>query len=179
MAFSKDFLVMMSLVVIPCFNMLITASPANWARGTRLLSTAEGDDDPGSDIPIASDALAIVFAVYIPPQVPALGQAAFSIRSKSSSDMSPRAFAPTASKDVTIFTFISVPSSSLVLPGSSEPAYIRMLGTLIRAAAINIAGILLSHPARVTIASKRSACITVSTESAITSRLTSEKCIPS
>ena len=37
----------------------------------------------------------------------------------------------------------------------------------------------LSQPANVTIPSRRSACITVSTESAITSRETSEKCIPS
>ena len=37
----------------------------------------------------------------------------------------------------------------------------------------------LSHPANITIPSRRSACITVSTESAITSRETSEKCIPS
>ena len=37
----------------------------------------------------------------------------------------------------------------------------------------------LSHPARVTIPSKRSACIIVSTESAMTSRLTSEARMPS
>ena len=37
----------------------------------------------------------------------------------------------------------------------------------------------LSHPANVTMPSKRSACITASTESAITSRETREKCIPS
>ena len=37
----------------------------------------------------------------------------------------------------------------------------------------------LSHPANVTMPSKRSACITASTESAITSRDTKEKCIPS
>ena len=37
----------------------------------------------------------------------------------------------------------------------------------------------LSHPAKLTSASKRSACMTVSTESAITSRLTSEARMPS
>ena len=37
----------------------------------------------------------------------------------------------------------------------------------------------LSHPARRTEPSRRSAFMTVSTESAMTSRLTSEKCIPS
>ena len=40
-------------------------------------------------------------------------------------------------------------------------------------------GRLLSQPANVTIPSSRSACITASTESAMTSRLTSEKCMPS
>ena len=110
MAFSKDFLVIMSLVVIPSLSKLITDSPANFASGSRRLSTADGDDEPGSDIPIASEALAIVFAVYIPPHVPALGQAAFSMRSRSSSDIKPRALAPTASNEVTIFTLISVPS---------------------------------------------------------------------
>ncbi len=44
---------------------------------------------------------------------------------------------------------------------------------------MSIPGRLLSQPAKVTRASKRSACMTVSTESAITSRLTSEACIPS
>ena len=48
-----------------------------------------------------------------------------------------------------------------------------------RAAAIIIPGRDLSQPAKVTIPSKRSACITASTESAITSRETKEKCIPS
>jgi hypothetical protein len=37
----------------------------------------------------------------------------------------------------------------------------------------------LSQPAKVTMASKRSACIMISTESAITSRLTSEARMPS
>ena len=37
----------------------------------------------------------------------------------------------------------------------------------------------LSQPANVTMPSRRSACMTVSTESAMTSRLTSEKCMPS
>ncbi len=37
----------------------------------------------------------------------------------------------------------------------------------------------LSHPASSTVPSSRSAIITVSTESAMTSRETSEKCIPS
>ena len=48
-----------------------------------------------------------------------------------------------------------------------------------RAAAIIMPGSDLSHPASSTMASMRSACITVSTLSAMISRDTSEKCIPS
>jgi hypothetical protein len=54
-----------------------------------------------------------------------------------------------------------------------------MLGRLRRAEAISIPGSDLSHPARVTMPSNRSACMTISTESAMTSRLTSEARIPS
>ncbi|CAB5022732.1 unannotated protein [freshwater metagenome] len=128
---------------------------------------------------MASAALAIVFAVYMPPHVPALGHTARSMMSRSASLMSPRAQAPTASNAVTMFTFISVPSVSRTCPGSSDPAYMSTLATSIRAAAMIIAGMLLSHPASVTMPSSRSACITVSTESAMTSRLTREKCMPS
>jgi len=46
-------------------------------------------------------------------------------------------------------------------------------------AAMSIPGSDLSHPARPTKASKRSACIMTSTESAMISRLTSDACIPS
>ena len=48
-----------------------------------------------------------------------------------------------------------------------------------RAAAISMPGSDLSHPANVTMPSSRSACMTASTESAMISRLTSEKCMPS
>jgi hypothetical protein len=50
---------------------------------------------------------------------------------------------------------------------------------LSRAAAIIIPGRLLSQPAKVTSASSRSACTQVSTESAMTSRLTSDARMPS
>ena len=50
---------------------------------------------------------------------------------------------------------------------------------MIRAAAINMPGRLLSQPANVTSASRRSACITHSTESAMISRDTSEPRMPS
>ena len=53
------------------------------------------------------------------------------------------------------------------------------LGTLSRAAAISMPGSDLSQPAKVTRASNRSACTMVSTESAMTSRLTSDARMPS
>ena len=45
----------------------------------------------------------MVFAVYIPPQAPAPGQAFFMIPLKSSSDIVPAIFSPNASKAETIF----------------------------------------------------------------------------
>ena len=60
-----------------------------------------------------------------------------------------------------------------------EPAYRNTAARSRRAAAISIPGSDLSQPASSTEPSRRSACITVSTLSAITSRDTSEKCIPS
>ena len=64
-------------------------------------------------------------------------------------------------------------------PGRLDPPYKKTLGRLVRAAAISIPGSDLSQPAIVTIASNLSACITSSTESAITSLLTRDARIPS
>ena len=60
-----------------------------------------------------------------------------------------------------------------------DPAYRKTLARSSRAAAIIMPGRDLSQPASSTEPSSRSAIITVSTESAITSRETSEKCMPS
>ena len=110
MAFSIERGVMMSRAVMPWRIISMTARPESRASTSRRASTAGGDEEPGSDMPIASAALAMVLAVYIPPQVPAVGQTARSMRSRSSSDIRPRAFAPTASKAVTILTVSSRPS---------------------------------------------------------------------
>ena len=134
---------------------------------------------PGRDIPSASAALAIVFAVYMPPQAPSPGQMARSMMSTSSRLIRPRAQAPTASNASMIVTCFSVPSVSFAMPGRIDPAYRNTLARSSRAAAISIPGSDLSHPASSTEPSSRSACITTSTESAITSRDTSEKCMPS
>ena len=112
----------MSLVVMPCEIKLTTASPDAIAKPSRLRSTAGGAAEPGSDMPIASAAEAMVFAVYIPPQAPSPGQIARSIRSTSSSLISPRAHAPTASKASMIVTSRLLPSDNVTLPGKIEPA---------------------------------------------------------
>ena len=83
---------------------------------------AGGDALPGSDMPSASAALAMVLAVYMPPHAPSPGQMARSMMSTSSRDIRPRAHAPTASKASMIVTSFSVPSVSLATPGMIEPA---------------------------------------------------------
>ena len=130
-------------------------------------------------MPRASPMEAIVFAVYMPPQAPSPGQIARSMRSRSSRLILPALQAPTASKASMIVTSFSVPSVSLTQPGAIEPAYKKTDARSRRAAAINMPGSDLSQPARRTDPSRRSACMTVSTESAMTSRETKEKCIPS
>ena len=77
---------------------------------------------PGSDMPSASAALAMVLAVYMPPHAPSPGQMARSMASTSSRGISPRAHAPTASNASMMVTSISVPSDSLALPGRIDPA---------------------------------------------------------
>ena len=59
--------------------------------------------EKGRLIPNASIAIAIVFAVYIPPQAPAPGQAFLIIPLYSSSEILPAIFSPKASNAETIF----------------------------------------------------------------------------
>ena len=68
-------------------------------------------------MPRASATLAMVLAVYMPPQAPSPGQIAFSMRVTSSSVILPARHAPTASKASMIVT--SLPST---WPGIVEPA---------------------------------------------------------
>jgi hypothetical protein len=53
-------------------------------------------------MPMASKALDMVLAVYMPPQDPAPGQAWRSTASSSSSEMRPALYSPTASKALTM-----------------------------------------------------------------------------
>ena len=68
-------------------------------------------------MPSASATLAMVLAVYMPPQAPSPGQIAFSMRVTSASVILPARQAPTASKASMIVT--SLPST---WPGMVEPA---------------------------------------------------------
>ncbi len=174
MAFSNASRVMTWRAVMPCRSISTTACPERCAKPSRRRSTAGGAAEPGSDIPSASPTEAIVLAVYMPPQAPSPGQMARSIRSTSSRVIFPARQAPTASNASMMVT--SWPSTE---PGIVEPAYRKTEARSRRAAAISMPGRDLSQPASSTEPSRRSAIITVSTLSAITSRDTSEKCMPS
>src|SRR3954469_22861391 len=174
MAFSNASRVMICRAVMPRRNSPTTAWPDRCAKPSRRRSTAGGAAEPGRGMPRASPTAAMVFAVYIPPQAPSPGQIARSMRSTSSRVILPARHAPTASKASMIVT--SRPSTC---PGMIEPAYRNTDARSSRAAAISIPGSDLSQPARSTDPSSRSAIITVSTLSAMTSRDTSEKCMPS
>jgi len=69
-------------------------------------------------MPNASNALDMVLAVYMPPQLPVPGMARRSICSRSSSLNRPAAFSPTASNTLTMFR-----SLPWYLPGKIVPPY--------------------------------------------------------
>ena len=117
-------------------------------------------------MPNASVMHAMVFAVNMPLQEPQPGQATFSSIADSSAVILPAKTLPTASKTLLTPTFC--PSST---PHSMGPPVTATVGTLIRAAAISMPGVILSQFEMVTNPSRRWACIIISTESAINSRL--------
>ena len=121
MALCSDSRVMMSRAVMPWRSMFTTASPDLRANIVRLRWMAGGAAEPGSDMPMASAAEAMVFAVYIPPQAPSPGQTARSMASTSFWDMVPARQAPTASKASMRVTSFSEPSSIFAVPGMIEP----------------------------------------------------------
>ena len=88
-AFSKASRVMMSWGFMSRSSMLNSRRPALWATPSSRRSTAGIDAAPGTDMPSASMAEAIVLAVNIPAQAPSPGQATRSINSRSSRDMLP------------------------------------------------------------------------------------------
>ena len=173
-AFSKASWVRMSRGLIPCRSNSRAVCPARYAESSFRLSTAGIEASPGSDMPSASMAEAMVLAVNSPAHDPSPGHATLSSSFSSASVILPCEWAPTASK--TSCTFTSRPWN---LPARMVPPYTKTVGMFSRAAAITQPGRFLSHPATVTRASNHSAVATSSIESAITSRLTSDAFIPS
>ena len=120
-AFSKALRVIMSRGLMSFSSRLITAAPAI-SQSLRLASpTAVCAELPGRLMPSASIALAMVLAVYIPPQEPAPGMAYFSTSLSSSSVNSPLACLPTASKTETISIGLDSFSSCGKRPGRMVP----------------------------------------------------------
>ena len=79
MAFSNASNVSMSEGLIPFSNSFTHATPLSYTICCRRGSSAGGLALPGRASPITSDMDAIVFAVNMPPQEPAEGQAASSM----------------------------------------------------------------------------------------------------
>ena len=121
-------------------------------------------------MPIASAAAAIVLAVYMPPQAPSPGQIARSMASTSARVISPRAQAPTASNASMIVTSLSPTLAGQDRPGVEEDGgdVEARGGHEHRGLGLVAAG---EQHARRRGARPRTR---VSTESAMTSRLTSE-----
>ena len=82
MAFSKASLVRICRGRMPSSSSRTTARPDSTASPSRRASTAGGDAEPGSAMPSASDADAMVLAVNIPAQLPTVGQALRSMSPK-------------------------------------------------------------------------------------------------
>jgi len=102
----------------------------------------------------------------MPPQLPGPGIAVRSTSRNCRSEMAPRACAPTASNTDTM--------SRRSAPGRIVPPYTNTAGRFNRAMAIMQPGMFLSQPPMATRPSNPCAPTTVSIESAMTSRETSE-----
>lgn len=116
MAFSKASRVMISRGRIPFLRRFSTAAPASRQSVTLCDETAAWAELFGRLMPIASMALAMVLAVYMPPQDPGPGIAHDSTAWRSLAEITPAASCPTASKTET--TSMSLP---LRQPGRMVP----------------------------------------------------------
>ena len=105
-AFSIEFLVTMSKGFISISIRLFIAFPVSCETLFLELLFAGIDEENGKDIPRASIAEAIVFAVYIPPQAPEPGHDFLIISLYSLSSITPATFSPQASNDETISNFL-------------------------------------------------------------------------
>ena len=106
-AFSSDLRVTISDGLISFSMRCLSAAPTRAHSAVLLVETAGLELVYGKLIPKASMALAIVFAVYIPPQAPAPGQAFFTTVLNSFSVIVPATFSPQASKAETTSSFLS------------------------------------------------------------------------
>ena len=104
-AFSSDFLVTMSLGFRSNSSSFSILLPATSHSMTFSALLAGLEELYGRVIPIASMALAMVLAVYIPPQAPGPGHACLTISLKVASSMAPDTFCPHASKAETTSNF--------------------------------------------------------------------------
>ena len=93
-AFSNASRVMMSRGLRSRSSRLRIAAPAAKHSSSLRGWVAGVDELYGSDMPIASIAVAIVFAVYMPPQPPGPGQALRTMALRSSSSMLPARYCP-------------------------------------------------------------------------------------
>ena len=162
----------MSLGLISLANNCNICFPVSFAKRTRWAITAGIVPFPGKAIPKASARQFIVLAVNIPAQLPQPGHAFDSNSRNLSAVISPFTTLPTAIK--TVFKSISWVPKSLLLsqwPASMGPPLTNMEGIFNLTAPINIPGIILSQLGIKTRASKAWASATISTESAIVSRL--------
>ena len=175
-AFSNAFRLMMSRGRMPARARATAASPAR--RQSSFLSSliAICAELLGRLMPSASIAEAMVLAVYMPPQAPAPGMEQASIVFNPCSSSLPAAYWPTASKTETMSQSLC---DSGWMPGRIVPPYTNTEGRFSRAMAMMQPGMFLSQPPMPTNASKPSAPQTVSIESAMTSRETSEYRMPS
>ena len=93
-AFSKARRVMMSRGLMSCSRRLRTAAPARRHSSNLPGSTAGMLALSGSDIPRASIAVAMVLAVYMPPQAPAPGHAWRTMLARRESSIRPATYSP-------------------------------------------------------------------------------------
>src|SRR3954447_26823753 len=124
-AFSSASLVMIPLGRRSVSSSSIASMPTLSATSPFLPSSAGTIALPIGEIPSTSNAIAIVLAVYWPPQAPAPGEAWLSRSVSSSSVRSPAAWAPTPSNTSWIVT-----SLSRQRPGAIEAPQRITLGAL-------------------------------------------------
>ena len=147
-------------------------APASSYSALRAVCVASVEPLPGSARPSASTRQFIELAVNMPEHEPHVGQAASSMRARSSSE--------TASDTASAIAVIrfrrlrTVPSTSVAVPPSIGPPDTNTVGMLRRSAALSMPGVILSQFEMHTIASAQCALTMYSTESAIRSRDGSE-----